>query len=634
MIPSATSRRAFLKMLGAGAAAAAWPGLLMAGGEKASRPNIVFIFSDDHAIQTIGAYGSKINKTPNIDRLASGGMLFSNCLCANSLCEPSRATILTGKHSHLNGMFTNGLVFDGSQQTFPKLLQKAGYQTSLVGKWHLESDPTGFDHWEVLTDLDGQGLYYNTHFKSPQGKVRRMGYVTDVITDRSIQWLKEERKPDAPFVLMCQHKGVHTPYMASLKNLDLYENEQIPEPADMLEERKGWKKPTAENYCNGWPSYELKLPPTAGTEDAVWWGRVYETLGDSEKAKWQQTYGPRNEAFAKANYTPEQAMHARYQRWIKEYLRTVASLDDGIGRLLDYLDSSGLAKDTIVIYSSDQGYFIGEYGMFGKGFMYEPSFHMPLIVRWPGVTKAGSVSKELVQNLDFAETLLDLAGAPRPADMQGESFVPLLRGQAVEWRKSVYYGDMTQQGVRTKQYTLVHFFKEDRWELYDVLADVEEKHNLYGLAQYAKVQAELRAELDRLKKLYKVPEKPFEDLTGLMAGGTVIGRWKAAEVGDEFRTLSWDASGCVDGPGEYLLEFKYTSGEARLQVLGAEMVSEGEVIARDGHCASTGLIDFANVYRLKVEKVKGGAKVTVRADCRAPASFASNGTVRIKKMSK
>ena len=389
------------------------------------RPNILFIFTDDHAPHAIGAYGSKINKTPNMDKLAREGMIFHNSFCTNSICGPRRAVILTGKHSHLNGFMTNGNTFDGSQQTFPKLMRKAGYQTAMVGKWHLKTEPTGFDFWEVLI---GQGPYYNPPMRTPQGNKKYTGYTTEIVTDIALDFLKNKRDKEKPFVLMYQHKAPHRNWAPGPGYLNMYDDVTIPEPAtlfDRWENRTSAAKTQTMTIERHLSANDLKLTTPRG-------------LTKEQLAAWNAAYGPKNEAFRKAKLEGKALVRWKYQRYIKDYLRCIAAVDDNIGRVLGYLDDEGLAGNTIVIYSSDQGFYLGDHGWFDKRWMYEESLRMPLIVRWPGVIKPGSTNHHLVQNLDYAETFLDVAGIAIPDDMQGRSLAPLFRGESpADWRDSI-----------------------------------------------------------------------------------------------------------------------------------------------------------------------------------------------------
>ncbi len=487
--------------------------------EAPQRPNIVFIFSDDHSAAAISAYGSRINHTPNLDRLAAEGMLFENTFCTNSICAPSRAVILTGKHSHLNSVPTNAERFDGAQTTFPKLLQAADYQTAMIGKWHLKSDPTGFDFWRVLP---GQGQYYSPEFLTPEGRKKYEGYVTDLTTDFGLEWLEEGRDETKPFCLMLQHKAPHRSWMPGPDHLELYDGEWIPEPDTLFDDYSTRGRAAREQEMtiarHMYLHYDLQVPPTeVEATDLKGPNRSYKPLlgrmTPEQRSAWDAAYEPRNAAFREANPVGNDLVRWKYQRYIKNYLRCIQSVDDNVGRVLDYLEENGLAENTIVIYSSDQGFYLGEHGWYDKRFMYEPSLRMPFIARWPGVTKPGSRDTHLVQNLDFAETFLDIAGAQAPDEMQGESIVPLLRGEDPEgWRDSIYYEYFEvgihavepHYGVRTDRHKLMHFHRIDEWELYDIETDPDEVHNLYGQPGMEALTAELEAELARLREHYQV----------------------------------------------------------------------------------------------------------------------------------
>ncbi|MFC1653091.1 sulfatase, partial [Planctomycetota bacterium] len=402
------------------------------------KPNILFIFTDDHAVQSISAYGSKINKTPQIDRLAQEGILFDRCYCCNSICAPSRAAILTGKHSHANGLMRNGDLFDSGQTTFPKLLQKAGYQTALIGKWHLKSDPTGFDHWQILP---GQGNYYNPDFIDASGKKRYTGYATDITTDLALDWLKQQWDQSKPFMLMCQHKAPHRTWAPGPDHLTLYDDVTIPEPSTLFDAYENRNSTLKDNEmeigCHLIMDYDLKLTGSQ-VKDAL--GRSFKNpevarMTPEQRKRWDAAYGPKNKAFFEAKLTGKALVRWKYQRYIKDYLRCVASVDDNIGRLLDYLDESGLAENTLVVYSSDQGFYLGEHGWYDKRWMYEESFRMPLVARWPARIKPGRLSSALAQNIDFGPTFLDVADVEIPAEMQGQSLVPLLTAETPKtWR--------------------------------------------------------------------------------------------------------------------------------------------------------------------------------------------------------
>ena len=498
----------------------------------AKRPNILFIFTDDHAAHAMSCYGSKINSTPNLDRIANNGMLFTNCFCTNSICGPSRAVIQTGKHSHLNGFVRNGNRFDGSQQTFPKLLQKAGYQTAIVGKWHLATAPQGFDYSEVLK---GQGPYYNPPMllNGDPKPVRHVGYTTDVITDLALDWLKEKRDTEKPFMLMYQHKAPHRNWQPGPDYLTMYDNVQIPEPSNLFDDwsGRGTAVQTQDmSIRKTLTPNDLKLTPPRG-------------LTDEQLARWNAAYGPKNEAFRQANLTGDDLIRWKYQRYIKDYLRCVASVDDNVGRVLDYLDQTGLAENTVVIYSSDQGFYLGDHGWFDKRFMYEESYRMPLTVRWPGVVRPGTVNHNLVSNLDFAETFLDVAGVGIPDDMQGLSLKPLLQAGPSDshdltpapltigysnklvdctqpgFRDALYYhyyefeanrrtAHMVRRhyGVRTGTHKLIHYYNLDEWELFDLKQDPREMKSVYYQPEYQEVVSQLKTRVGELQQQYAVPD--------------------------------------------------------------------------------------------------------------------------------
>jgi arylsulfatase A-like enzyme len=376
---------------------------------QAKQPNILFIFSDDHAWQSISAYNEarRLLDTPNFDRLAREGMRFNRCLVPNSICGPSRATILTGKYSHLNGFYNNSNSrFDGSQVTFPKLLQAAGYQTALFGKWHLISDPTGFDHWHILP---GQGVYYNPPMIDNGRQVRHEGYTTDIITDLTLDWLKK-RDASKPFVVMCQHKAPHREWAPPIRHLGHDGDRQYAEPETLFDDYSGRglaehdQDMTLEKTMT---KLDVKLVTPGG-------------MNAEQLAAWNAYYEPRNKKFQEANLSGKELVRWRYQRYMHDYLGCVKAVDDSVGRLLAYLDESGLAENTLVVYASDQGFYLGEHGWFDKRWIFEESLRTPLLVRWPGVTKPGSVSDAIVSNVDFAETFLDAAGVPIPADIRND----------------------------------------------------------------------------------------------------------------------------------------------------------------------------------------------------------------------
>jgi len=490
---------------------------LSLGQNATPRPNILYIMSDDHAAHAISAYGSRVNRTPNIDRLAQGGMRFDNCFAVNSICSPSRATIITGKYSHLNGVPTFNR-FDGSQPTVAKYLQAAGYYTCMIGKWHLGSDPTGFDKWIVLP---GQGLYHDPAFLEPEGRRVIKGYVTDVITDLAIDFLKNRPK-DKPFFLMCHHKAPHRNWEPDEKHRTMFANKHIPEPPTLRDDyatRTDAIRECTQKVFKDMTRRDLKLEPPAdltGSARNKWLG-VKPTEVEIEVNGKKQTL------------TGKTLDDWKYQRYMQDYLACVQSVDDNVGRLLDWLDQNGLGTNTVVFYTSDQGFFLGDHGLYDKRFMYEESIEMPFLVRWPGVIKPGSVQKAMAINPDFAPTFMDLAGLRTPADMQGRSLVPLLKGQRpADWRTSWYYryyhdpGDHNTRahyGIRTDTHKLIYFWKKDQWEMYDLVKDSEELHNLYNDPAQEEQVAKLKAELYRLKKEVKdddqfADKQPPHDVSG------------------------------------------------------------------------------------------------------------------------
>ena len=487
----------------------------------ADRPNIVFIFTDDHAPHAIGAYNGwlkSVNPTPNIDKLAAEGMLFVNSFCTNSICGPSRAVIQTGKHSHKNGFMNNGNTFDWNQQTFPKLLQKAGYQTAIYGKSHLKGHPQGYDSWAVLP---GQGLYYNPDMITPDGQVTIEGYCTDIVTDMAVEFLKEGRDDSKPFMLMVQHKAPHRNWMPALRHLTLYDDIEIPEPSTLFDDYRDnalaarYQELEIDRHMH--INYDLFLDLTPDfpdlpirTDKSAW--RNLQRMNPEQVKLWRAAYEPKDKAFHEANLTGKDLVRWKYQRYAKNYLRSVKGVDESVERLVDTIDELGLDDNTIIIYSSDQGFYIGDHGWYDKRWMYEESLKMPFIVKWPGVTQPGSRSTKMVQNLDYAETFLDIAGAPIPSDMQGVSLVPLLEGENPrDWRKSIYYHYYEypsvhmvprHNGIRTNRYKLMHFYQFDEWEFYDLRSDPDEYNNLYGNPEYKKLINRMKRELNGLVEKY------------------------------------------------------------------------------------------------------------------------------------
>jgi len=495
--------------------------------EATKRPNILFIMSDDHAYQAISAYSDKLIETPNIDRIADEGLLFTNACVSNSICAPSRATILTGKHTHLNGKIDNKMPFDTTQVTFPQLFQEAGYQTAMFGKLHFGNSPKGVDEYMILP---GQGHYINPDFITPRGDTTITGYVTDIITDLTLDWLKEKRDKEKPFMMMYLHKAPHRPWWPSPDKFAEFSRKKFPEPESLFDDYKnrGTAAKTAEMnlYSHMMYSHDSKVrPETLASMNEVspeveeykngFYG-PYDRANAEQKAKYDQVLDSINEDFKKhwPQMNPTEKMQWKYQRYMQDYLGTISSVDDNVGRVLDYLDDSGLVENTIVIYTSDQGFYLGEHGWFDKRFVYDESFKTPLLIRWPNEIKPGTTNDEMVQNLDFAQTFLDAAGITAPQDMQGESLMPLMKGDSSSWsREAVYYHYYEYPSVHmvkrhyaivTKEFKLVHFYYDvDEWELYDRLKDPQEMNNVYHDPAYADKVKELHKKLDELRIKYK-----------------------------------------------------------------------------------------------------------------------------------
>ncbi|MEM9446331.1 MAG: sulfatase [Verrucomicrobiota bacterium] len=494
---------------------------LPAYGEKPL--NILWLYSDDHSHNAISAYGSHLTElapTPNIDLIAQKGVLFRNSFVTNSICGPARAVVLTGKHSHINGFTANGQNFDGNQQTFPKLLRKAGYQTALIGKWHLDSIPQGFDHWEVLP---GQGYYYNPDFITEKGEHREEGYVTDLITDKGINWIKGRDK-EKPFMLMLQHKAPHREWAPAIRHLKLFDDVTFPEPPTLFDNYEGRGRAAKEQdmtIAKTMHPGDLKINDVLEFSDKMHWTyeetiiRMERMTKDQYKS-WWDAYGPKNKKMIEAKLEGKDLVRWKYQRYVKDYLRCIRAVDENVGRVLDYLEQSGLAESTVVFYSSDQSFYLGEHGWFDKRFMYEESLRTPLLACVPNQTFSGREITQMVQNLDMAQTLLEVAGVEAPGDMQGKSLLPLLEGQSPQdWRESIYYHyhqDVNtvhhvqpHYGVRGERFKLIHFDKIGEWEFYDLEKDPHELNSEYANPEYAADVSRMKKELNRLREYYKVP---------------------------------------------------------------------------------------------------------------------------------
>ena len=480
---------------------------------SAKRPNILFIFSDDHAANAVSCYGSRLAEvapTKNLDRIAAEGMRFENCFVTNALCGPSRAVILTGKHSHINGFLENEHKFNGDQPTFPKMLQKGGYQTAVIGKWHLGTDPQGFDHWDVLP---GQGTYYKPDFLTPKGRVEgKVGqYVTEAVTDKALDWLGKKRDDEKPFMLMVQHKAPHRFWLPPIHLLKEYNAKKYPEPKNLLDDYQGRRS------AAHMQDMTLRLSMDLAVDNKMVNYRMDHMTAKQQKA-WTKHFSKLRAQVLKKKPQGDDLVRWKYQRYMADYLACIRSMDDNIGRLLDYLKETGLEKDTVVIYASDQGFFLGEHGWFDKRFMYEESMQTPFLVRWPGVTKPGSVSKDIVSNLDFAQTFLDIAGVDAPCDMQGKSLKPVLEGkQEGKLRDAHYYhyycypeyhAVRRHDGVRTERYKLIHYYDLQEWELFDLEKDPHEMRSLHFSEEHKGIMEELKGQLAILRKEYQVTDSP------------------------------------------------------------------------------------------------------------------------------
>jgi arylsulfatase A-like enzyme len=493
--------------------------------KTSKRPNILFIMTDDHAYQALSAYSDKLNKTPNIDRIAKEGMLFTNSCVTNSISAPSRAVLLTGKHTHINGKVNNYLPFDTSQVTFPRLLQTAGYATGLFGKLHFGNEPKGFDQFKILPD---QGVYYNPDFiTKDSGMVKYNGYVTDIITDMSLDWLENQRDKEKPFLLMYLHKAPHREWFPALRHIADYTNRTYNEPETLFDNYagRGTAAKTAEmnilkdmNWAGDskvFPNImdKLGIPETVNWDKAAF-EKEYGRMNAQQKAEWDKVYGKLMADFEKRypNMTEKEKMQWRYQRYMQDYNGTLAAVDEGVGEIMDYLEKNGLSDNTIVVYTSDQGFYLGEHGWFDKRFAYNESFKTPLLIKWPHTIKEGSVNTNMVQNLDLAPTFLEAAGIKIPKDIQGESIVPLLKGGS-KFRKAAYYHYYEYPGIHAvkrhyaivkEDFKLIHFYHDvNEWELFDRKNDPNEMTNVYYDPKYKKIRSKLHRELNALRKKYK-----------------------------------------------------------------------------------------------------------------------------------
>lgn len=491
--------------------------------EEVKRPNILFIMTDDHTTQAISAYGSEFANTPNIDRIAHEGARFDNCFVTNALSGPSRACILTGKFGHINGFTDNSQVFDGSQKTFPKLLRENGYQTAIIGKWHLISEPQGFDFYSILTGQHEQGDYYDPDFLENGKDIVEKGYATDIITEKALTYLKEQRDKNKPFAMMVHHKAPHRNWMAAERHLGYYNDVTFPEPFNLFDDYATRSKAPKEQDCNIANTltdyWDLKLATeeelaSNDFPDKRFQG-VYNRMPESTKKRWNEVYAERIHKFRNTKMTEKELVREKFQSYMRDYMSTTLAVDEGIGKLLDYLEETGELDNTLIIYTSDQGFFLGEHGFFDKRFMYEECQRMPLVMRYPKLIKAGTKAEAFAMNVDFAPTFLDLAGVEKQDDIQGTSLLPIFQneGKAPEgWRDAVYYhyfeypaehSVKRHYGVRTDRYKLIHFYNDiNEWEMYDLENDPHEMNNIYGKADVKEIQNHLKVRLDELRVQY------------------------------------------------------------------------------------------------------------------------------------
>lgn len=503
---------------------------------NAQQPNIIYIMSDDHDADAISVYNKRFINTPNLDRIAKEGIRFTNCFVGNSICSPVRATVLTGQHSHLNGIKDNRTSFDGSKITLPKLLKEAGYQTALIGKWHLHSLPTGFDHWSIFP---GQGVYHSPRMINMNNDtVRYNEYATSLITSKTLDWLKNLRDPTKPFFIMMHHKAPHRNWVPELKWLEVFSKKKFPEPATLYADTVGkgsafkhqrmsiLKDMTLCTDLKIDPQYIIDIPYLRPDSNEI---RSYHAfmnwIPEDQRKRMKEIYAERGQLLRQLKPEGKELLKYKYQWYMQDYLACVASVDESVGQILKYLDESGLAKNTIVIYTSDQGFWLGENGWFDKRFMYDVSMQTPLLVKWPGKIKAGSVNTSLVQNIDFAPTMLDVAGVKVPDWMQGLSFKSILTGkQKVPMaigipRKELYYRYyeypidhyvLPHLGIREKQYKLIYFYTVNEWEFYDLKADPTEQKNMINNPKFNPEINRMKMKLIDVKSKYKDNEPAGE----------------------------------------------------------------------------------------------------------------------------
>ena len=484
------------------------------------RPNIIFIMTDDHTTQAMSCYGGNLIETPNMDRIADEGMRFDNCYATNALSGPSRACILTGKFSHKNGFTDNTSKFDGSQLTFPKVMRENGYATGVVGKWHLISEPQGFDHWSILLGQGEQGNYYRPVFHENGTVVKEDGYVTDVITDKAIEFI-DDVHDEKPFMLMLHHKAPHRNWMPAPRHLGIFNDTVFPEPETLFDDYEGRGEAARSQDMNIENTLDDEWDLKLLTREEILAGNnrlhdVYIRMPEEVQHKWDSVYAPRIAEYRSGKLQGDELVRWKYQQYMRDYLATVMSVDESIGRVMEYLEEIGELDNTVIVYTSDQGFFLGEHGWFDKRFMYEECLRMPFVIRYPKMIKAGSTSRAICMNIDFGPTFLDLAGIEVPSEMQGRSFRKVLEKKGripAGWREAAYYhyyeypaehSVKRHYGIRTSDCKLIHFYNDiDQWEMYDMKADPQEMRNVYDDPAYAGKRAQMHRILEQVQQEYE-----------------------------------------------------------------------------------------------------------------------------------
>ena len=484
------------------------------------RPNIIFIMTDDHTTQAMSCYGGNLIETPNMDRIADEGMRFDNCYATNALSGPSRACILTGKFSHKNGFTDNASTFDGSQLTFPKVMRENGYATGVVGKWHLISKPQGFDHWSILLGQNEQGNYFKPVFYENGTVVKEDGYVTDVITDKAIEFI-DDVHDEKPFMLMLHHKAPHRNWMPAPRHLGIFNDTVFPEPETLFDDYEGRGEAARSQDMNIENTLDDEWDLKLLTREEILAGNnrlhdVYIRMPEEVQHKWDSVYAPRIAEYRSGKLQGDELVRWKYQQYMRDYLATAMSVDESIGRVMEYLEEIGELDNTVIVYTSDQGFFLGEHGWFDKRFMYEECLRMPFVIRYPKMIKAGSTSKAICMNVDFGPTFLDLAGIEVPSEMQGRSFRKVLEKKGripAGWREAAYYhyyeypaehSVKRHYGIRTSDCKLIHFYNDiDQWEMYDMKADPQEMRNVYDDPAYADKRTQMHRILEQVQQEYE-----------------------------------------------------------------------------------------------------------------------------------